>query len=75
MDMDIYNDIEDALRNMAMGKSYGAWSENTVKKIYPFVRQIIEDDLANQREDQEKAIGRLAVDEDMVTTAMMMALV
>lgn len=71
--MDIYNDIENILRNMTAGRNYRTWSENTIEKIYPFVKQIIEDDLLNQKENGE-IIGQLIVDEDMIITAMMMAL-
>lgn len=71
--MDIYNDIENILRNMTAGRDYRTWSENTIEKIYPFVKQIIEDDLLNQKENGE-IIGQLIVDEDMIITAMMMAL-
>ena len=68
--MDIYNDIENILRNMTAGRNYRTW---TIEKIYPFVKQIIEDDLLNQKENGE-IIGQLIVDEDMIITAMMMAL-
>ena len=71
--MDIYNDIENVLRNMTAGRSYRTWSESTIEKICPFVKQIIEDDLLNQKENGE-IIGQLIVDEDMIITAMMMAL-
>ena len=71
--MDIYNDIENILRNMTAGRNYRTWSETTIEKIYPFVKQIIEDDLLNQKENGE-IIGQLIVDEDMIITAMMMAL-
>lgn len=71
--MDIYNDIENILRNMTAGRNYRTWSEDTIKKIYPFIKQIIEDDLLNQKENGE-IIGQLIVDEDMIITAMMMAL-
>lgn len=71
--MDIYNDIENILRNMTAGRDYRTWSEDTIKKIYPFIKQIIEDDLLNQKENGE-IIGQLIVDEDMIITAMMMAL-
>lgn len=71
--MDIYNDIENILRKMTAGRDYRTWSENVIEKIYPFVKQIIEDDLLNQKENGE-IIGQLIVDKDMIITAMMMAL-
>lgn len=73
MNVEIYNGIEIVLRNMAAGHNYREWSEDTISKIYPFIEQIIEDDL-NGQIDEGKVVGTLMIDENMVVTAMMMAL-
>lgn len=69
----IRNDIEEVLRNMTAGRNYREWSEDTIEKIYPFIEQIIEDDIRGQK-DEGEVIRTLVIDEDMVVTAMMMAM-
>ena len=62
---EIREEIEDVLRKMTVGRNYREWSEETIECIYPYIEHIIIED------DNE---DRVAVDEDMVVTAMMMAL-
>lgn len=71
IDINIYNDIEKVLSNMVFGRNYREYSEDTIKILYPYVKQIIDDDIENQRENG-KGLGELAIDEDMIITAMMM---
>lgn len=58
---------------MTAGYNYREHNENIIEKIYPFIKQIIEDDLRGQK-DEGNIVGPLAIDKDMVVTAMMMAL-
>lgn len=72
-DIKLYNEIENVLRQMTAGYNYREHNENMIEKIYPFIKQIIEDNLRGQK-DEGNIVGPLAIDEYMVVTAMMMAL-
>lgn len=64
-------DIENILRKWCSGHNYREYSEDMIDAIYNKVCIIIEDDLDGQEGDD---IGRLAITEDMVLSAMMMCL-
>lgn len=67
----IKEEIEKALRNMCLGRTFREWSENMIDELYEQIYYILSVDL----DEQDEGIGRLEVTEDMVVTAMMMFMV
>lgn len=74
MRSEIWDEIDNSLRNLCSGRNYREHSDDMVEKILPYIENIIEDDLIGQDEAEEDEPDRLAVDEDMIVTAMMMYL-
>lgn len=64
----IRDEIENVLRKMCVGMSNREWSDDMIDKLYKEIYYIIEADLDGRDED----LGRLAVTEEMVVTAMIM---
>lgn len=72
MEMEIRKEIDTALGLLRLGRNYRDYSEETIDRLYPHIANIIYDDLTAHEDEED--IDRLAVDEDMVITAMMMEL-
>lgn len=72
MEMEIRKEIDTALSILRVGRNYRDYSEETIDTLYPHIANIIYDDLVAHEDEED--IDRLAVDEDMVITAMMMEL-
>lgn len=66
--LSIKEEISSVLSQMTSGHDYRETSEFMENALYPYVFQIIEDDLIGQEEET----GRLTVTEEIVTTAMML---
>ncbi len=65
---EIMEETRDVLNHMVSGHDYRETSDGMAEKLFPYVYQIIEDDLMGQ----DVETGRLTVTKEMVVTAMML---
>lgn len=68
----VREEMETVLRQMCFGRNHREWSDDLIEELLDPVLDIMDADIRNQLEQyDEDEIERLAVDEDMMVTAMM----